>query len=176
MHFEWVWDGKTVYLVQADAEHSLGNFDPIQHCKKDNQSHSPFAPKILSKVSEEHGKKYHKIHNVFTYMELDLPITSLYILDNQEIIKEISDGIFREDLLDDISQLVKFSLVIRTDIVSEKLSHRQLLPRSYEVRNFGDAKEWLINNSMELSHFDGQFFHGIEKVSTCESGLQFIAI
>ena len=29
---------------------------------------------------------------------------------------------------------------------------------------------------LELSHFDGQFFHGIEKVSTCESGLHFIAI
>jgi hypothetical protein len=28
---------------------------------------------------------------------------------------------------------------------------------------------------LELSHFDGQFFHGVEKISTCESGLQFIA-
>lgn len=154
LHFEWVWDGKTIYLVQADAEHSLGDFDPIQHCKKDNQLHSSFAPKLLSKVSEEHGSKYHKIHNVFTYMELGLPITNLYILDNQEIIKEISDGIFREEFLDDVSQLVKFSLVIRTDIVSEELSLRQFLPRSYEVRNFEDAKEWLINNSKKLLNND----------------------
>ena len=30
--------------------------------------------------------------------------------------------------------------------------------------------------NMELSQFDGHFFHGVERVSTCESGLQFIAI
>ncbi|PTQ79560.1 hypothetical protein C8R28_104818 [Nitrosomonas ureae] len=30
--------------------------------------------------------------------------------------------------------------------------------------------------SMELSPFGGHFFHGVERVSTCESGLQFIAI
>ena len=29
---------------------------------------------------------------------------------------------------------------------------------------------------LELFHFDGQFFHGVEKVSTCESKLKFIAI
>ncbi|PXX11679.1 hypothetical protein C8R27_12742 [Nitrosomonas ureae] len=29
---------------------------------------------------------------------------------------------------------------------------------------------------LELSQFDGHFFHGVERVSTCESGLQFIAI
>ncbi len=29
---------------------------------------------------------------------------------------------------------------------------------------------------LELSYFDGQYFYGVEKVSTCESGLQFIAI
>ncbi len=29
---------------------------------------------------------------------------------------------------------------------------------------------------LELSHFDGHFFHGVEKVSTCESGLKFIEV
>ncbi|PTQ86085.1 hypothetical protein [Nitrosomonas ureae] len=29
---------------------------------------------------------------------------------------------------------------------------------------------------LELSPFGGHFFHGVERVSTCESGLQFIAI
>ncbi len=31
-------------------------------------------------------------------------------------------------------------------------------------------------SSLELSHFDGHFFHGVEKVSTCESGLKFIEV
>lgn len=29
---------------------------------------------------------------------------------------------------------------------------------------------------LELSPFGGHFFHGVERVSTCKSGLQFIAI
>ena len=150
LHFEWVWDGKIIYLVQADVERLLGNFDPVKHCKKNSQSHSSFVPKILSKISKEHGRKYHKINNVFTYMELDLPITSLYVLDNQEVIKEISNGNFQEELLHDIGELVRSSLVIRTDIVSDELSNKQLLPRTHEVRNIEDAKEWLISKSKIL--------------------------
>lgn len=150
LHFEWVWDGKTIYLVQVDAERSLGHFNPVEHCKKNSQLHSSFVPKILSKISKEHGRKYHKINNVFTYMELGLPITSLYVLDNQEVIKEISSGSFQKELLQDIGELVRSSLVIRTDIVSDELSHKQLLPRTHEVRNIEDAKEWLMSNSKIL--------------------------
>src|SRR5690606_12268061 len=42
------------------------------------------------------------------------------------------------------------SLVIRTDIVSDDLSQKQLLPRTHEVRNFDEAKDWLIKNSSAL--------------------------
>ncbi len=38
------------------------------------------------------------------------------------------------------------------------------------------ALELELELELELSQFDGHFFHGVERVSTCESGLQFIAI
>ncbi len=39
-----------------------------------------------------------------------------------------------------------------------------------------DAADCDETAALELSHFDGHFFHGVEKVSTCESGLKFIEV
>lgn len=53
--------------------------------------------------------------------------------------------------------------------------------RTSGLRTFGaelkhESEFELIIDDMELSPFGGHFFHRVERVSTCKSALQFIAI
>src|SRR5690606_5236344 len=105
LHFEWVWDGKHIYLVQADTEKSTGTFDPVKSVNQRSKQLTTFSPKALSKISVVHGRKYHKIHNVLAYIELGLPTTNLYVLDDRAIIQEISNGLINPALSHDIEQL-----------------------------------------------------------------------
>ncbi len=115
VHYEWAWDGRTVYLVQADEE--VGS-------------------------------------NVLKYLKLGLPSVPLYILDDQLVIEELSRGNVRPGLLSDLTELVKGSLVIRTDIATDDLNARQLLPRTDEVREASVAAAWMIEQSKILTGLD----------------------
>ncbi len=149
LHFEWVWDGRAIYLVQADQEHEADGVNPtfIHQGKLDLSS--GFEPKCLKKVNESHASRYNKIHNVFTYMKLGLPITQLYVLDDQSVIDELAIGHVSKDLEDDIFEMVKKSLVIRMDLATDDTDKRLLLPRT-EVREFDSALAWLKEQSAEI--------------------------
>ena len=70
VHFEWVWDGKSVYLVQADEELKYEGHDPIQEHKTRNYRGVDFTPSCLRKVNADDASaaRYQKIANVFTYL------------------------------------------------------------------------------------------------------------
>lgn len=150
IHFEWVWDGSRIYLVQADRENENQGFDPVKVYKQKFDVSTNFLPKCLKKISLEHAKRYEKIRNVFTYLNLNLPITNLYVLDDQSVIQDLALGNVSSDLEDDIRELVKGSLVIRTDIETQDKNKRQLLPRTPEVRDLESALNWLKTNSAKL--------------------------
>lgn len=150
IHFEWVWDGDAIYLVQSDQEHEVNGIDPtIVHQLKQDISFE-FKPKCLKEINHEHAIKYNKIHNVFTYMKLKLPFTKIYVLDNQTIIDNLASGQASADLKQDISEIVKRSLVIRMDIATSDKAMRQLLPRTNEVRDLDSALEWLKRESAKI--------------------------
>ncbi len=150
IHFEWVWDGKNIYLVQADEDCSTKGVNPTKVYQETTGIPPDFVAKRLRLVTEEHGKKYHKIKNVFVYQKLHLPIAKLYILDDQELIRQLASGHVPEDLEDDIKHLVNSSLVIRMDIESDDLSKRQLLPRTQEERSLDGAISWLTEKCADI--------------------------
>ena len=149
IHYEWVWDGKRIYVVQADQGKNITGVDPRKvYTKHDIQN--TFEPKCLEEISVELAEKYHKISNVLTYKKLNLPTARLYILKDQAIIKELSEKNVPESLKDDIKELVKGSLVIRMDIATKDHKERQLLPRTQEERNLESAVSWLIESSAKV--------------------------
>ena len=150
LHFEWVWDGGVIYLVQADLEHQNNGEDPTKITQKTNNQISKFTPKCLKEITTEHAKKFCKISNVFTYKKLCLPTTKLFILDDQLIIEDLASNKFPSNLLDDLRELVKYSLVIRMDLDTEALDKRQLLPRTHEVRKLSSTLKWLKEKSHEI--------------------------
>jgi predicted house-cleaning noncanonical NTP pyrophosphatase (MazG superfamily) len=151
LHFEWVWDGKQIYIVQANEETPSGTYVPLaEHRKKTNGHIEIFSPLVLKPITRDHAKKYSKIHNVYVYMDLGLSISPLFILDSPKVVSQISEGVFSQELEHDLKFLAKHSLIIRTDLNTDDQLHKQMLPRTSELRSFDDAKNWLIKNSKEI--------------------------
>ena len=150
VHFEWVWDGKTIYIVQADKENEAIGEEPAKICDLQKKLPPKFYPNFLKEISAEHEHKYEKIRNALLYKKLGLLNSNLYILDDQKVITEMAEGKIPPLLKKDLAQLVKGSLVIRMDISTNDLKKRQLLPRTNEVRKLEHATQWLIDKSKTI--------------------------
>jgi predicted house-cleaning noncanonical NTP pyrophosphatase (MazG superfamily) len=150
VHFEWVWDGAVVYLVQADEELHIEGHDPIHDHKERRYTTIALTPAVLRLVDARDARRFSKIANVFSYLELGLPIAPLYILDDQRIIKALAAGRVDPRLRADVEELVKGSLVIRSDIATDEVVAKQLLPRTDELRDAETAFEWMVAQSKRL--------------------------
>lgn len=162
VHYEWAWDGRKVYLVQADEEVGAQGHDPVEEHNSRQYHAIAFTPEVVKRLTTDDPARFGKVVNVLKYLKLGLPSVPLYILDDQRVIEELSRGDVRPELLADLTELVKGSLVIRTDIATDDLNARQLLPRTDEVREVSVAVTWIIEQSKTLSAlgYDSAFiFH-----------------
>jgi len=144
IHYEWIWDGYFLYIVQADEEKESLGLNPTEMIPY-NFLDLNFRPSILEVLNENHAMKYSKINNLFIYRKLDLRIAPLYILENKKILKEIINSQFNTKLENDLNELIKNPLMIRMDINTCK-QEKQLLPRE-EFRDIIKVKEWLIEKA-----------------------------
>lgn len=123
LHYEWVWDGGVVFLVQADEANENEGIDPRTLKSDFKDVVLTFKPKILIEFNSGSPTSYNKLNNVHTYSKLGLPTARFFILNDYEILKELADEYVRPELKDDIDILVKNSLVIRTDTKSKDLNN-----------------------------------------------------
>lgn len=144
IHYEWIWDGYFLYIVQADEEKETFGLDPTKIVKY-NFLDINFKPTILEILDKSHANKYSKINNLFIYKNLNLTIAPLYILENKIVLKEIIDGKISIELENDLNELIKNPLMIRMDINTCK-QEKQLLPRE-EFRDISTVKKWLIEKA-----------------------------
>ena len=150
IHFEWVWDGRRIYIVQADEAKKLTGSDPTKLPKNGSTSTVDYIPKCLVPINEDLAARYNKIRNIFTYLKLQLPITNLYVFDDPAVLDEIRNGAPPTGLITDLEALVPGSLVIRTDLATEDQKLRQLLPRTNEVRDVDAAILFLQQTLLKL--------------------------
>jgi hypothetical protein len=162
IHFEWVWDGKTVYLVQADEEIASVGHNPEEEHRNRMYQAVVFTPKILKRITTEHAGKFAKIDNYLTYLNLGLPSAPLYFLDDQSIIRRLSKDDVPRELLTDVTALAKGSVVIRLDVATQNLLEKQLLHRTDEIRDPAVALKWMVEESkslVQLGHDCAFIFH-----------------
>ncbi len=157
VHFEWVYDGDYLYLVQADEEKSSSGIDPTKlSCKSEEGNKStdrnfPHCLRMLRAEDTERYKQYAKIQNPLLYRRLELSTAPLYILDDKNTLKSLAEGIVPPDLELDLQVLVSRFLIIRTDIATNRKEDRQLLPRTDGISTAEDAKKWLCDSYARLS-------------------------
>jgi len=146
VHFEWVWDGNFVYIVQADpADHISAGVDPEQLVKIPSGNIDESKLKIFRTATESEFKKYRKLANANIYQGLGYGMPNFYVLDDQnEIQSIIKQGICSKELLQDLEQLTLRPLVIRTDGLDIPNGKRHMLPRSDELRSVQAAAQWFI--------------------------------
>ena len=78
------------------------------------------------------------------YQEFGYDMPVFYISDNPELVGRILSGEIPSKFKDDLVELTKQPLVIRTDGVNIPNEKREMLPRSEELRSYDQAKDWLL--------------------------------
>jgi len=148
VHFEWVWDGRTVYVVQAD-EYGIknGGVDPRTLVKLPNLAISGDTElKAFRLANSNDFSIYRKLGNAKLYQDLGYTMVPFYVLDHPEELKALlEDGKCSDALLADLELLTKRPLVIRTDGSDIPEARRTMLPRSDELRSKPVATKWLLD-------------------------------
>ena len=151
-HLEFVWDGKNVFVVQADKEGSIETaINPMDICTKISDNAVTMALRVLSIIDLKNLSKYNKLNNVAIYNKVGLTTVPLYLLDDDNIISQLKQGLICQELLADLNALLNIRpIVIRTDLDVGNIQEKQMLPRSNELADINSAKKWLIENAVKL--------------------------
>ena len=162
VHFEWVYDGYHIYLVQADEETATDGINPMKGVrdplttKEPTDTGFPYCVHPLKAEDAERYKKYAKIQNPLLYHRIEQSTAPLYILDDPETLAALAKGTITAELEKDLCILTSLSLIIRTDIATDNKEERQLLPRTNGIKNVDIAKKWLCESYETLLKQSGQ--------------------
>lgn len=169
MHFEWVWNGSEIRVVQADIAEPPAGVDP--HSLISSQITAIEVGKLSSfkLAAASHYERYSKLRNAKLYRTLGYSMPKFYALDDPTELAAIVGGNLSAVVERDLCELTKRPLILRTDGTNIPSDKREMLPRSEHLRTFEDAKAWLL----------GPFRAAIEKdqlqsASLCLIGHHFI--
>lgn len=148
LHFEWVWDGKTIYIVQAqECPASKNGVDPKKLVVLPDGEKNPQHLDVFRRAEPNDFENYRKLSNSKLYQDLGYTPVPFFVLDDElELQNIIKEGIFSDNLKKDLTVLTRWPLIIRTDCIDPTLVNRQMLPRSDELRSTDSAIEWLRQN------------------------------
>jgi predicted house-cleaning noncanonical NTP pyrophosphatase (MazG superfamily) len=165
MLFEWVWSGTRLWVVQADVAKPPAGVDP--------KSILPTKLPILSLdqlttfriATDSDYAQYGKLKNARTYRKLGYDMPLFYVLNEVAIIHQILTGTVPASVSNDLVELTRRPLIIRTDGLAVPSDKRQMLPRSDELRSAEAAIDWLR----------GKFATEIAALGLTEAGICLIA-
>ncbi len=148
IHYEWVWDGTTIHIVQADiAPDKEGGTSP------QSVVGSPIADESEAKLNSfrvaepTDAEKPGKLSNHFTYQREGFWQPKFYILDDIREIRKILQGQVENKLHHDLAKLTQTPLMIRTAYSKATVP---LLPRSHLLTSADEATSWLRNTFAPL--------------------------
>lgn len=149
-HFEWVWDGAHIFVVQDDMASHSGFADPRVLATELSSQIPTFQPRAIRQVTASDGSRFNKVHNVLLYRSLGLANVDIYILEDPALFESLLHNEVPNDLTRDLESLLKRPLVIRTDIDAGDVGQRQMLPRSDGVRTLFEAIDFLRRAIQQL--------------------------
>ena len=114
-HFEWVWDGVRLWVVQSDTEATPGGSIPGTTWNR-----SMFPPSInkLDVMVEAGNAKgeWKKTKSLRELRDCGLPTAKVYVLEDSPTQKLLAQGKVSEKLRNDINRLLQVPVVIRSDV------------------------------------------------------------
>jgi predicted house-cleaning noncanonical NTP pyrophosphatase (MazG superfamily) len=146
IHYEWVWDGFRLWIVQTDFEEDYAGPLPCSAWTSPPSTDIAFEVKAL--VEEPSAKRdWRKIRCVRTFRACEIPTAKLFVLEDSDLIEEVADGKVSGALRNDLSWLCKSPIVIRTDVHESCGLAPEMLPRTNTIRSLEKAVEFLIENA-----------------------------
>lgn len=146
LHFEWVWSGSRLWVVQADVAESASGRDPASTLPRNLPRIRHRAVSVFEPASANQMATYGKLRNARLYQELGYEMPEFYVLDEPGAVADILNGTLSVALNQDLSELTKRPFIIRTDGTNIPTAKREMLPRSDELRSEGEAAQWLTGS------------------------------
>lgn len=144
VHFEWVWNGDTIRIVQVDAAEVIAGVNPHSLLPAEVPDIPPESLDVFKVATPDNYERYGKLRNAKLYRELGYRMPAFYVLDDPETIGRILNGEMPTNLEHDLAELTKRPLIIRTDGKKIPEGKNEMLPRSDgELRTVGEAKTWI---------------------------------
>jgi predicted house-cleaning noncanonical NTP pyrophosphatase (MazG superfamily) len=164
MHFEWVWNGNAIRMVQADIADSVRGVDPISLVPSQVPKISIQSLSAFKAATAQQYERYAKLRNAKLYRELGYVMPTFYVLDDPDKLSVILSGTIPVAVEGDLAELAKRPLILRTDGTKIPADQREMLPRSDELRTANEVKAWLL----------GPFKSGVEQGRIQQSSLCLI--
>ncbi|MDE2796794.1 MAG: nucleoside triphosphate pyrophosphohydrolase [Gemmatimonadota bacterium] len=144
MHYEWVWDGKVVHVVQADdAPDDIAGEIPPEWIDTGGLLYEPPVLRRFRIAGGGEATDASKLRSHMEYKASGFWQPNFYVLDDPNVIGSILEGVLPGGVEDDLNALVSAPLMIRTSYTGETIP---LLPRSPVLRDVDAAKAWLIRD------------------------------
>lgn len=145
VHFEWVWDGAKVWIVQADVAEIEPGFNFASLKPDDIPVITPSDLSVFTIATRQHFKTYNKLRNAMIYSQLGYQMPRFYVLSDAAVLDSVIKGKIPPELESDLRELTKRPLIIRTD-GDIPIDEREMLPRSDELRSDDEARAWLLSS------------------------------
>ena len=141
VHYEWLWDGRFVYVVQADQEpERQSGASPESFVPPAPSSTAPIVLRLFRQAEHADAATSGKLRNHFRYADDGFAQPPIYVLREPEVLSHVLSGSVDHVLLSDLEALTAHPLVIRTSAASGGAT---LLPRSDVLHSASEASTWL---------------------------------
>jgi predicted house-cleaning noncanonical NTP pyrophosphatase (MazG superfamily) len=164
-HFEWVWNGQAISVVQADKEEPPAGTKPRDLLPQEVPAVQVASLRVFRPADDSDYRAYRKLANARLYAELGYNMPEFFVLDDVATVEDLFNGIVGTDLDHDLAELTKRPLVIRTDGSKIPEERYEMLPRTEDLRFAVAAKAWLT----------GEFVRTIRDAKLTEASLCLIA-
>jgi predicted house-cleaning noncanonical NTP pyrophosphatase (MazG superfamily) len=148
-HYEWIWDGQRLWVVQADVEPEFRTPKPSMKWL-DRTAKVPPADLQIFKPATNSMRDWQKVACVRIFEKCGLLTGSIYILEDPAALQELASGRLSESIRADLLKLMQVPLIIRTDVQAQERSAQLLLPRTDALTNPDRAITFLIETAKKL--------------------------
>lgn len=151
LHFEWIWDGTQIWIVQADSTATLEGSKP--YALSFETLKTPTIKQLSALIAEKDIKKgtWEKLDCLKIFRKSHLRTATVWVLHDPKILTELSQGQWPEVLAKDLQSLLTSPIVIRTDKSGENLSDKFMMPRTDMVSDYEEAKKFILNVASEYN-------------------------
>jgi predicted house-cleaning noncanonical NTP pyrophosphatase (MazG superfamily) len=145
IHFEWVWSGDRIYIVQAEQALSDIGVNPYELMPASVDKVSPVSLRVFKVATDSDFESLQKLKNAKLYRKLGYSMPDFFVAPVTRYLRAFNNGHIPVELDLDLTELTKRPLVIRTDGENIPADKKEMLPRSDELRSCDEAKDWIAN-------------------------------